>query len=243
MESHTTSSGGARPRRPKPPRRSKGSHATPPATRKRPSARPRAGPDKKPAPARAAAAGEVTGILDSIRRIVRMLRVTSRAVEKHFGLSGAQLFVLHALAKGPALSLNEVAERTRTHQSSVSVVEQRREERGLVARAPVPGDARRIGLSLTPAAEQMILATPDAPSERLISALERMPSKVRARLADGLERLVNEVGAADQPASMLFEEDSAAAGAGANAAAAAPPSTPATPAAPPAARAAPDGQG
>jgi hypothetical protein len=93
----------------------------------------------------------------------------------------------------------------------------------------------------------MILATPDAPSERLISALERMPSKVRARLADGLERLVNEVGAADQPASMLFEEDSAAAGAGANAganaAAAAPPSTPATPATPPAARAAADGQG
>ena len=144
-----------------------------------------------------------------------MLRITSRAVEKHFGLSGAQLFVLHALAKGPALSLNEVAERTRTHQSSVSVVVQRLVERGLVARGPVPGDARRIALSLTPAAEQMILATPDAPSERLISALERMPPKVRSRLADGLERLVNEVGAADQPATMLFEDEAAAAGAGA----------------------------
>ena len=246
MESHTTSSGGARPRRPKPPRRSKGSHTTYPATRKRRPARPKAGADKKQAPGRAAAAEEVTGILDSIRRIVRMLRVTSRAVEKHFGLSGAQLFVLHALAKGPALSLNEVAERTRTHQSSVSVVVQRLVERGLVARTPVPGDARRIGLSLTPAAQQLILATPDAPSERLISALERIPPKVRTRLAVGLERLVNEVGAADQPAMMLFEDESAAAGPaagpGANAAAAAPAAPAASPEAPLAGRATQDGQ-
>ena len=214
--------------------------------RKRPPGRKNTGSNRKPAAAAPPVhdrAAEVTGILDSIRRIVRMLRVTSRAVEKHFGLSGAQLFVLHALGRGPAMSLNEVAERTRTHQSSVSVVVQRLVERGLVARTPVPGDARRIGLSLTPAAEQMILATPDAPSERLIAALERMPKKVRSRLADGLARLVNEVGAADQPATMLFEDESAAAsatGSGAAPPSAAPgaPAAPAPPASPPA----PDGQ-
>src|SRR5215217_2732988 len=71
----------------------------------------------------AAAGGrDVRAVLDAIRRIVRVLRVSSRAAEKQVGLSGAQLFVLHKLEDAPALSLNELADRTRTHQSSVSVV-------------------------------------------------------------------------------------------------------------------------
>jgi DNA-binding MarR family transcriptional regulator len=156
-------------------------------------------------------AGGVTSILDSFRRIIRTLRVASRATEKEFGLSAAQLFVLHALADAPALSLNEVAERTRTHQSSVSVVVQRLVERGLVARDPVPGDARRMALSLTPAARQLIVDAPDAPSERLISALERTTPTARTRLATTLARLVAELGADEGPVTMLFEEDSVAA--------------------------------
>jgi DNA-binding MarR family transcriptional regulator len=152
----------------------------------------------------------VTSILDSFRRIIRMLRVASRATEKEYGLSAAQLFVLHALANAPALSLNEVAERTRTHQSSVSVVVQKLVERGLVARDPVPGDARRMALSLTPAARRLIVDAPDAPSERLISALERMTPTSRTRLASSLSRLVGELGADEGPATMLFEDESAA---------------------------------
>jgi DNA-binding MarR family transcriptional regulator len=159
--------------------------------------------------ARPASDAGVNAILDSIRRVVRVLRVASRTAEKEVGLSGAQLFVLHALAKGPAQSLNEVADRTRTHQSSVSVVVQRLVERGLVARAPVPGDARRSGLSLTPAAAKLLAGSPDTPTERLVAALERIPPAARTRLAAGLKRLVTELGAADEPATMLFEDDAA----------------------------------
>ena len=163
------------------------------------------GSHKRPRPA---GRGEgITAILDSIRRVVRFLRVASRASEKQVGLSAAQLFVLHALAKGPAASLNDVAARTRTHQSSVSVVVQRLVERGLVSRDAVPGDARRKGLSLTPAGTKLLDHAPDAPSERLIEALGRMPQAARAHLARGLTRLVKELGAADDPATMLFEDD------------------------------------
>jgi len=171
------------------------------------------GPPAPATPSRgtAATAGEVTSVLDSFRRIIRMLRVASRATEKEYGLSAAQLFVLHALANAPALSLNEVAERTRTHQSSVSVVVQKLVERGLVARDPVPGDARRMALSLTPAARRLIVDAPDAPSERLIAALERMTPTARTRLATTLTRLVEELGATDEPATMLFEDESVAA--------------------------------
>ena len=68
------------------------------------------------ASSREAAMGQA---LDGIRRILRDLRVSSRAAEQELGLSGAQLFVLQQLAQAPAESLNELANRTRTHQSSV----------------------------------------------------------------------------------------------------------------------------
>jgi DNA-binding MarR family transcriptional regulator len=151
----------------------------------------------------------VTDVLDSVRRIVRTLRLAARAAEKEVGLSGAQVFVLHALARGPVLSLNELAERTRTHQSSVSVVVQRLVERGLVERTPVPGDARRTALALTPAARRLLRNAPDAPTEVLIAALERMPAGQRTRLAVGLARLVEAMGAAHEPATMFFEDDAA----------------------------------
>jgi DNA-binding MarR family transcriptional regulator len=157
------------------------------------------------------AAAGVTDVLDSVRRIVRTLRLASRAAEKQVGLSGAQVFVLHALARGPVLSLNELAERTRTHQSSVSVVVQRLVERGLVERTPVPGDARRTALSLTAAARRKVKNAPDAPTEVLIAALERMPAGQRTRLAEGLRRLVQALGAADEPPTMFFEDDATAA--------------------------------
>jgi len=156
----------------------------------------------------------VIDVLDAVRRIVRTLRLAARAAEKEVGLSGAQVFVLHALAWGPVLSLNELAERTRTHQSSVSVVVQKLVARGLVQRTPVPGDARRTALSLTAAAKRVVKDAPDAPTEVLIAALERMPARQRTRLAEGLSRLVEALGAADEPPTMFFEDDPATSRAG-----------------------------
>ncbi len=83
-------------------------------------------------------------VLDAIRRIVQALRESSRLAESRVGLSGAQLFVLRTAAEVPGLSLNELAERTRTHQSSVSAVVTRLAREGLVQKRAADGDARRV---------------------------------------------------------------------------------------------------
>src|SRR5262245_64858968 len=72
-------------------------------------------------------------VLDSLRRIVQTLRESSRRAEQRLGISGAQLFVLEQLASGPSHSLNDLAARTFTHQSSVSTVVARLVEEGLVS--------------------------------------------------------------------------------------------------------------
>lgn len=147
----------------------------------------------------------VVAVLDSIRRIVRALRVGSRAAEKTVGLSGAQLFVLRALQDSPARSINELAVRTRTHQSSVSVVVHRLVERGWVRRVPFAGDARRVELSLTAKGRQLLADAPAAAQDRLIAAVEQMSAANQAHLAALLSEVVLHMGESDGTAEMFFE--------------------------------------
>jgi DNA-binding MarR family transcriptional regulator len=150
-------------------------------------------------------AADVRRAMDAIRRIVKSLRIASRSAERKFGLSGAQLFVLQKLADGRAQSLNELADRTRTHQSSVSVVVQRLVERRLIIRAPGKTDARRIVLSLTARGRKLVEKSPQAAQERLIESVENlMPAKCR-QLANLLEEIAGNA-VASEPAPMFFEE-------------------------------------
>ena len=146
-------------------------------------------------------------VLDSIRRIVQALRVASRAAERQLGLTAAQLFVLQKLAaEGQATSLNELAERTLTHQSSVSVVVQRLVARGLVTRTNSATDARRIVLSLTPSGRALVRRAPQAAQERLIEAIERLPQANRRELASLLHTVAAHATDVETPAPLFFEE-------------------------------------
>lgn len=151
-------------------------------------------------------AGEVREVLDSIRRIVRLLRVSSRDAERQVGLSGAQLFVLQTLAEGGTLSVNDLSDRTHTHQSSVSVVAQSLVDKGLVDRSRAATDGRRIELTLLPSAKTLLRKAPGAAQGRLIDALKKLPDATRAQLAKSLGKLVEEAGLADEEATMIFED-------------------------------------
>jgi DNA-binding MarR family transcriptional regulator len=150
---------------------------------------------------------EATAVLDDLRRIVRVLRESSRAAESVLGVTGAQLFVLKALAEAPALSLNALAARTRTHQSTVSVVVRRLVDRGFIERSTSTLDGRRIELELTPRGRALLERAPLAAQDRLIEAIERLPRAKRRVLAGALQELVREMRLDDEPLSMFFEED------------------------------------
>src|SRR5256885_6130724 len=97
----------------------------------------------------------ITHILDALRRLTRHLRQADRQAEQKLGISGAQLFTLEQLGRSPAQSINQLAELTRTHQSSVSVVVRRLVEGGLAARRQAADDARRVELRITPAGQAL----------------------------------------------------------------------------------------
>jgi DNA-binding MarR family transcriptional regulator len=148
--------------------------------------------------------------MDSLRRIVRDLRLSARGAERSAGISGAQLFVLQSLAEAPASSLNVLAERTLTDQSSVSVVVKRLADRKLVARKPSAADARRIELSLTASGRRLLARCPEPTQARLLDAIRRLSPADLARLTVGLAAVVKQMGIEGAEAKMLFDEEAPA---------------------------------
>ena len=111
------------------------------------------------------APGEPVGIrkiLDSIRRIVHALRVSSRAAERDArGERRPALRPAAARRASSTLLVNEIAARTRTHQSTVSGVVRRTSSTTGCSSAkgsPLETDRRRVELGLTRAGK-----TPGAP--------------------------------------------------------------------------------
>ncbi|MCC6424278.1 MAG: winged helix-turn-helix transcriptional regulator [Phycisphaerales bacterium] len=145
--------------------------------------------------------------MDAIRRIVRALRQASQTTRREVGLNGAQVFVLQKLAGERAISVNELSERTLTHQSTVSVVVQRLVDKGLVQRSRSASDGRRLELALTVAGRKVLRQTPNAAQEQIVQALHRMGDEPRGELAALLTRLVQLIGLDDQHAGLFFEEE------------------------------------
>ena len=146
-------------------------------------------------------------ILDSIRRIVRALRIASRRAEARFGLSGAQLFVLQALKDGSSLTINELGERTYTHQSSVSAIVTKLEETGFLSRTQSRSDARRKEVKITSKGKNLLKMRIELGQSRLLAGISKLSDRERRLLSVLMEKLVKHSGFSDLPVSMFFEED------------------------------------
>ena len=150
---------------------------------------------------------DARAVLDALRRTVRAFRAAAQTAERALGISGAQHFVLERLADAPAVSLNELAARTLTHKSSVSVVASRLVARGLVRRERSAADGRGIVLTLTAAGRRALARSPDSAQHRMLTALQRFPPAQLARFARLFERFTDELGVAGLEPTMLFEEE------------------------------------
>jgi DNA-binding MarR family transcriptional regulator len=157
---------------------------------------------------REAPSAQMMSVLNSLRRVVRAFRAVAQVAQDVIGISGAQHFVLERLAEAPALSLNDLAARTMTHKSSVSVVVKRLVERGFVRRRRSSADRRSIVLTLTPAGRRAIERAPDSAQTRLIAALHRLPRRELAAFAGLFERFTDELGVGTLEPLMLFEDES-----------------------------------
>lgn len=148
----------------------------------------------------------VIAALDGLRVIVRALRASAYSAERGLGVSGAQLFVLRELESEPGMSLAQLAAKTMTDPSSVSVVVARLVEAGLVQRKRDPTDARRARLTLSPRGRSVLKKAPEPVQRRLIAALQAMPKKRVRRFAEVLAEVSTALGVDEAETPQMFFE-------------------------------------
>lgn len=150
---------------------------------------------------------EVGEVMDCIRHIFKALRVASSQFEKTMGLSAAQIFVLKKLKTEPGLSINDLAERTVTHQSSVSVVVKKLEEQGFVRRETSPQDSRKVVVFLTPEGTEKLGGIPLTVQEEMIEALQKMPDSKTQELAKLMREFVGQAGIEVNGSAPMFDQN------------------------------------
>lgn len=145
-------------------------------------------------------------IMNAIRSIVQGLRVSSRQAEIALGISGAQLFVLQQLDANNGVSVNDLAARTFTHQSSVSVVISKLVKHGLVSRQPGSEDARKSEIKLTAKGQKFLAKRTKTAQELLIEAIGELRASDRQKLSLLLKHLVERAELGETVPNLFFEE-------------------------------------
>jgi len=145
--------------------------------------------------------------LRALRTLVASLSRSARSIEWRTGVTNAQLFLLRQLAEAEPLSVNALAERARTNQSTVSSVVSRIVDAGLVRRARVPDDGRRVALSLSPKGRRLLRRAPTPPTEALFDGLASLSDKEARALETGLTALLAALRLKPDQAPLLFEDE------------------------------------
>ncbi|HUP44310.1 MAG TPA: MarR family transcriptional regulator [Thermoanaerobaculia bacterium] len=151
------------------------------------------------------ASGSAKRVLNALRQLIREVRLADRSGLKEHGLGSAQLYILHHLAAESPLSVNDLASRTATDQSTVSVVVNKLEEKGLLDRRRSQADARRTQLSLTRRGRAIAARLPIPFQETFLAALGRVPERQLQVLADTLDKVLDSMGVDGDP-PMLLED-------------------------------------
>jgi DNA-binding MarR family transcriptional regulator len=157
--------------------------------------------------ARTSNLSDAQSVLNSFRCLVKALRLADRAGLREHGLGASQLYVLHELKRDSPLSVNDLAARMATDQSTVSVVVSKLIEKGFVARERSQMDARRLDLVLTARGHVLVKKLPP-PVQQLIleGVLQLAPARARA-LAAGLREICEALAIDEEHPPMLFDDE------------------------------------
>jgi DNA-binding MarR family transcriptional regulator len=145
-------------------------------------------------------------IVQGLRRIVKALHTYSQDVQNAYRLTGPQLWALKTLQRNGRLSTGRLAAALAVHQSSVSILVDRLEKRGLIRRIRGRLDHRVVEMELTKRGAALAAEAPEAAQGRLLHALEAMPPREVRRIRHAVDRLVQAMEATDVNARFFFAE-------------------------------------
>lgn len=149
---------------------------------------------------------EAAQIVQGLRRIVKALHSYSQDVYRTYGLTAPQLWALKTLQREGRLSAGRLAEALAVHQSSLSILVDRLEKRGLVQRIRAPQDRRFVQIALTKRGAALSTMAPEPAQGRLLHGLRAMSPFEVKNIRKTVDRLVEAMEAGDTQARFFFSE-------------------------------------
>src|SRR5690242_10298650 len=107
-------------------------------------------------PAATVLAPDTTDLANRLRPVLLKLNRELRREIHSLGVTGGQVSLLVAIKYSPGIGVRELAAHERISVPGMSKFVARLEAAGLVSRAPVGGDRRRVGLTLTEAGHRVL---------------------------------------------------------------------------------------
>ncbi len=144
--------------------------------------------------------------MQSLRRIVKALENYSRSVEKHFDLTGPQLWALWELGHSGPMALKDLAAHMHLESSTVVGVVDRLVAKGLLVRKPDPSDRRKISLEPTTQGMEILAAAPHPAQGHLLAGLESLERETVLSLHRALKTLETVLEAEKLEAPFFFSE-------------------------------------
>lgn len=155
----------------------------------------------------AAAVADTVQVVQGLRRIVKALQTYSQDVRSTYGVTGPQLWALKTLQHDGAMTIGHLAAALAVHQSSISILLDRLEKRGLVRRVRGRPDRRVVQVELTTRGATMASDAPEAAQGRLLHALDAMSAQELHRIRRAVDRLVAAMEAANVKARFFFSDE------------------------------------
>ena len=143
-----------------------------------------------------AVAADATVLANRLRPVLLQLNRQLRREIHSLGVTGGQVSLLVQIKYHPGIGIRELAALERMSVPGMSKFISRLEEAGLVHRAPVAGDQRRVGLTLTRAGQKV-----------LRSVKSKRTAWLSARLRELDPDAIDAIAAAIEPLAHLLSED------------------------------------
>ena len=141
-------------------------------------------------------AADPTVLANRLRPVLLQLNRQLRREIHSLGVTGGQVSLLLQIKYHPGIGIRELAALERMSVPGMSKFISRLEEAGLVHRAPVAGDQRRVGLTLTRAGQKV-----------LRSVKSKRTAWLSARLRELDPDELDAIDAAIEPLAHLLSED------------------------------------
>lgn len=149
----------------------------------------------------------IASTVDNLRRVVQVINEYSKKAEYATGLTGPQLWAIKIIAENSSICVSELAGKMYLHAATVIGILDRLEDRGLITRLRSRNDRRFVVVELSEQGKKMLKKSPQVAQGLIVKGFERLPLPMLANVSEGLEKMVELLGASEVPPRLMLSQE------------------------------------